>query len=163
MIEVMGETKYKADLEVLKKLQELEVKKGGFLAAEGDIDTREERGVANWNNQGLSKGYDIQCGIKGGKLSGGQKQRVAIARTLISSPKVLLLDEATSALDETSQAKVQQAIEQAMKARTTIIIAHRMSTIEKCSKIFVLEEGKVKEEGNFNDLKNQGGVFSKLA
>lgn len=73
------------------------------------------------------------------------------------------MDEATSALDETSQKKVQGAIEAAMQNRTTIIIAHRMSTIEKCSKIFVLEEGKVKEEGNFNDLKNAGGAFSKLA
>lgn len=82
---------------------------------------------------------------------------------MIAAPKVLLLDEATSALDETSQKKVQQAIEAAMQNRTTIIIAHRMSTIEKCSKIFVLEEGKVKEEGNFNDLKAAGGVFSKLA
>jgi ATP-binding cassette subfamily B protein len=76
---------------------------------------------------------------------------------------VLLLDEATSALDETSQKKVQQAIEAAMQNRTTIIIAHRMSTIEKCSKIFVLEEGKVKEEGAFNELKEKGGAFSKLA
>jgi len=67
--------------------------------------------VPNWNDAELSKGFEILCGLKGGKLSGGQKQRVAIARTLISEPKVLLLDEATSALDETSQAKVQQAIE----------------------------------------------------
>lgn len=88
---------------------------------------------------------------------------MAIARTLVGSPKVLLLDEATSALDETSQKKVQEAIEAAMQNRTTVIIAHRMSTIEKCSKIFVLEDGKVKEEGAFNDLKAAGGAFSKLA
>lgn len=124
---------------------------------------RAKMNVANWNDAPLHDGFNIQCGLKGGKLSGGQKQRVAIARTLIANPKVLLLDEATSALDENSQKKVQQAIEQAMEGRTTIIIAHRMSTIEKCSKIFVLEEGRVKEEGNFNDLKASGGVFSKLA
>lgn len=88
---------------------------------------------------------------------------MAIARTLIGQPRVLLLDEATSALDETSQKNVQAAIEAAMTNRTTVIIAHRMSTIEKCSKIFLLEEGKVKEEGNFDDLKNSGGAFSKLA
>jgi subfamily B ATP-binding cassette protein MsbA len=67
---------------------------------------------------------------------------------------VLLLDEATSALDETSQAKVSKALSEAMKGRTTIVIAHRMSTIEKCDKIFVLDNGKVIESGSFNDLKN---------
>lgn len=111
----------------------------------------------------MSEGFGIQCGIKGGKLSGGQKQRVAIARTIISEPKVLLLDEATSALDETSQARVQDAIENAKKDRTTIIIAHRMTTIERCDKVFLLEEGKVRESGNFNELLNSGGAFSKLA
>lgn len=130
---------------------------------DGDIDTRATRGVSGWNDVKLNKGFEIQCGIKGGKLSGGQKQRVAIARTLIGEPKVLLLDEATSALDETSQAKVQQAIESAMQKRTTIIIAHRMTTIEKCDKVFLLEEGRVRESGNFNDLLNSGGAFSKLA
>lgn len=96
-------------------------------------------------------------------MSGGQKQRVAIARTIIRKPKVLLLDEATSALDEDSQKKVQIALESAMEGRTTIIIAHRMSTIEKCDKIFVLEEGRLSEEGSFNDLKQRGGLFSKLS
>ena len=97
-------------------------------------------------------------------MSGGQKQRVAIARTMMKQPKILLLDEATSALDEDSQKKVQGALENAMKARTTIIIAHRMSTIEKCDKIFVLETGKVIEEGAFQELKNKdGGFFSNLA
>lgn len=130
---------------------------------DGDIDTRAKRGISGYNDVALSKGFEINCGIKGGKLSGGQKQRVAIARTLIGQPKVLLLDEATSALDETSQAKVQQAIEQAMQKRTTIIIAHRMTTIEKCDKVFLLEEGQVRESGSFNDLLNSGGAFSKLA
>ena len=74
-----------------------------------------------------------------------------------------MLDEATSALDEDSQKKVQQALNEAMNGRTTIIIAHRMSTIEKCDKIFALEYGKVKEEGGFSELKAQGGLFSKLA
>ena len=106
---------------------------------------------------------DIKCGLRGAKLSGGQKQRVAIARTIIRKPKVLLLDEATSALDEDSQKLVQKALEQACKGRTTIIIAHRMSTIENCDKIFVLEHGKVKEEGTFQDLKAKGGYFSKLS
>lgn len=111
----------------------------------------------------MHSGYDITCGIKGNKLSGGQKQRIAIARTIIRKPKVLLLDEATSALDEDSQKKVQGALENAMEGRTTIIIAHRMSTIEKCNKIFVLEHGKVIEEGGFEELQAKGGFFSNLA
>lgn len=103
LVRLMGQEKYDSDLDVLKKLEELEVKKGTFLAMDGDVDTRE----ASLKDVEVNKGFEIQCGIKGGKLSGGQKQRVAIARTLIGEPKVLLLDEATSALDETSQAKVQ--------------------------------------------------------
>ena len=104
----------------------------------------------------LHEGYSsTQCGLKGSKLSGGQKQRVAIARTIIRNPRILLLDEATSALDEDSQKKVQAALNNAMEGKTTIIIAHRMSTIEGCDKIFVLEQGKVKEEGGFEDLKNK--------
>lgn len=110
----------------------------------------------------MDKGFKTQCGLKGCKLSGGQKQRVAIARTIIRKPKILLLDEATSALDEDSQKKVQLALEKAMQNRTSIIIAHRMSTIEKCDKIFVLEDGKVKEEGGFEELKAAGGFFAKL-
>ena len=144
-------------------MDEIEAKKGNFQTVDGDVDMRAKNKVPNFDDKQLNKGFDIQCGIKGGKLSGGQKQRVAIARTLISEPKVLLLDEATSALDETSQAKVQQAIEAAMTNRTTIIIAHRMSTIEKCNKVYLLEEGRVRESGNFDELMNSGGAFSKLA
>lgn len=87
---------------------------------------------------------------------------MAIARTIIRNPKILLLDEATSALDEDSQKKVQQALNNAMQGKTTVIIAHRMSTIENCNKIFVLENGSVKEEGKFEDLKNKkNGYFAK--
>lgn len=156
---MIGQKKFDEEVGVLKLLVAQAEKKGEFVAAEGDIDTRAE----SLKKPVLVKGFATQCGIKGGKLSGGQKQRVAIARTLIGEPRVLLLDEATSALDETSQKKVQGAIEAAMQNRTTVIIAHRMSTIEKCAKIFLLEEGKVKEEGNYSDLKNSGGAFSKMA
>lgn len=155
----LGQEEYDKQLDILKQLKERDAKKGNFQVVEGDVDKRDQA----LKDTSLHKGYEIQCGLKGGKLSGGQKQRVAIARTLISEPKVLLLDEATSALDETSQKKVQEAIEAAMKNRTTIVIAHRMSTIKSCGKIFLLEEGKVKEEGNFDSLQAAGGAFSKLA
>lgn len=127
----------------------------------GDIDTRGN----DKHDVHLIDGFEkTQCGLKGSKLSGGQKQRVAIARTIIREPKVLLLDEATSALDEESQAKVTQALDKAMKGRTTIVIAHRMSTIEKCDKIYFLDNGVVKEEGDFKTLSTkQGGYFSNMS
>ena len=158
-VQELGKEKYDKLIETMEILVEKEENKGVFVAQEGMIDQRD----AALKDIELHRGFWIKAGIKGGKLSGGQKQRLAIARTIIRKPKVLMLDEATSALDEDSQKKVQSALDQAMKGRTTIIIAHRMSTIEKCDKIFALEYGKVSEEGNFNALKNQGGLFSKLA
>ena len=112
----------------------------------------------------LPSGYEIDCGVKGGKLSGGQKQRIAIARAIVRQPNILILDEATSALDEESQRKVQLALDNVMADRTSIVIAHRLTTVEKCSRVVVIEDGKVVEEGKFSDLKNQdGGFFANLA
>ena len=159
IVATIGQEKYDEEMEILKKMDTAEQQKGDFQAISGNIDDRPE----SLKDVKLSQGFENSCGIKGGKLSGGQKQRVAIARTVIRSPKVLLLDEATSALDEDSQKKVQEALDQAMEGRTTIIIAHRLSTIEKCDKIFVLEQGRLKEEGGFNELKEKGGYFSKLS
>ena len=97
----------------------------------------------------LHDGFNKECGRKGSKLSGGQKQRVAIARALIKDPKILILDEATSALDEQSQEIVQQALDRAMEGRTSIVIAHRLSTIRNCEWLFVINKGKVVEQGTF--------------
>ena len=85
-------------------------------------------------------------------MSGGQKQRIAIARAVLRQPHILLLDEATSALDEDSQRKVQAALENVMENRTSIVIAHRLTTVEKCSRVAVIEDGVVVEEGTFNQL-----------
>lgn len=100
----------------------------------------------------LHPGYDINCGNRGSKLSGGQKQRVAIARAIIRKPNILLLDEATSALDEESQRKVQAALEKCMIGRTSIVVAHRLTTVEKCNRIAVIADGKIAEEGTFTEL-----------
>ena len=111
----------------------------------------------------LHPGFQKICGLKGSKLSGGQKQRVAIARALIKNPKILILDEATSALDEQSQEIVQQALDRAMEGRTSIVIAHRMSTIQKCSRIIVVHKGQVVEDGTFEELSERpDGHFAKL-
>ncbi len=111
----------------------------------------------------LDPGFQKLCGLKGSKLSGGQKQRIAIARALIKSPKIMILDEATSALDEQSQEIVQQALDRAMEGRTSVVIAHRMSTIKKCNRIVVLHKGKVVEDGTYEELtKIKDGHFARL-
>jgi ABC-type multidrug transport system fused ATPase/permease subunit len=156
----MGEDSYKEALEILAELKKDEAKKGTFVAIQGDID---KRGPEMMDLQ-LHPGFNIQCGIKGSKLSGGQKQRIAIARAIIRRPQILILDEATSALDEESQRKVQVALDNIMKERTSIVIAHRLTTIEKCDRIMVLESGRLVEEGAFTELKlKDGGIFAQLA
>ena len=99
-----------------------------------------------------ASGYECNAGPGGSQLSGGQKQRVAIARAIIKKPRVLLLDEATSALDKESEAVVQQALDRVSVNQTTVVVAHRLSTIEKADRIVVLKEGKVVESGTYSQL-----------
>jgi ABC-type multidrug transport system fused ATPase/permease subunit len=111
----------------------------------------------------LPSGYNTLCGLKGSKFSGGQKQRIAVARAIITKPQVLMLDEATSALDEESQRKVQDALDKVMNDRTSIVIAHRLTTIQKCDRLIVLDQGVVSEEGTYNDLIRSGGMFAQIS
>jgi ATP-binding cassette subfamily B protein len=110
----------------------------------------------------LDQGYDTQVGENGAFLSGGQKQRLAIARAILRNAPILLLDEATSALDSRSEALVQEAIQHLTRGRTTVVIAHRLSTVLGADKICVIESGRLAEEGTVNALLAKGGLFRSL-
>ena len=114
------------------------------------------------SNTKSEKGFDTNIGDRGGRLSGGQRQRVSIARAILKNPPILILDEATSALDTESERLVQDALEKLMKTRTTVAVAHRLSTIKHADEICVLHEGKIVERGTHDELIGKDGYYKKL-
>lgn len=100
----------------------------------------------------MEDGYETYCGERGVQLSGGQRQRIALARAILKNPTILLLDEATSALDSVSENLVQEALEKMMMSRTSVVVAHRLSTIQKADTIAVIKNGKVVEQGSHSQL-----------
>jgi ATP-binding cassette subfamily B protein len=109
---------------------------------------------------GLPDGYDTMVGERGYRFSGGERQRLAIARMLLRNPPVLILDEATSALDTRTERAVQEALDKLFEGRTTIVIAHRLATIERADQIVVLHEGRVVERGTHDDLVTHAGRYA---
>ena len=110
----------------------------------------------------LEKGYDTVIGERGVRLSGGQKQRLSIARVFLKNPPILILDEATSALDNTTEILIQEALDELCKGRTTLVVAHRLSTIKNADEIAVVADGKIAEQGTHDDLVAKGGIYSDL-
>ena len=110
----------------------------------------------------LPQGYDTKVGERGLKLSGGEKQRVAIARTILKDPRILILDEATSALDSRTEQDIQSALRAVSNRRTTLVIAHRLSTVVDADEIIVLQDGMIAERGSHNALLERGGVYARM-
>jgi ATP-binding cassette subfamily B protein len=110
----------------------------------------------------LDKGYDTQIGERGVRLSGGQKQRLSIARVFLKNPPILILDEATSALDNTTEILIQDALDELCRGRTTLVVAHRLSTIKNADEIAVVSDGKIIEQGTHDTLVKLGGEYAEL-
>lgn len=110
----------------------------------------------------LPHGYDTYTGERGVKLSGGQKQRISIARVFLKNPKILILDEATSALDNESEFIVQQSLERLAQGRTTLTVAHRLTTIKNADKILVITKDGIAESGTHDELTAKGGIYANM-
>lgn len=139
------------------------IRYGRLGASDEEVMEAARRAYAHEFIMSFPDGYDTMVGERGESLSGGQRQRIAIARAFIRNAPILLLDEATSALDSESEQLVQKGIEDLMGGRTTLVVAHRLSTIEKADRIYVIEGGKICEEGRHDELVARGGVYGRLA
>ncbi len=125
------------------------------------IEAAKRANIHDWV-MSLEHGYDTEIGERGVRLSGGQKQRLSIARVFLKDPAILILDEATSALDNTTEILIQRALDELCQGRTTIVVAHRLSTIRNADKIAVISDGRVAEEGTHEELMELQGIYSKL-
>ncbi|MCD2452624.1 ATP-binding cassette domain-containing protein [Methylicorpusculum oleiharenae] len=139
------------------------IRMGKLDATDAEIKAAAKAAAADEFISHLPDGYDTFLGERGIRLSGGQRQRIAIARAILKNPPILLLDEATSALDAESEKWVQAAMEQVMKNRTTLVIAHRLATVLNADRIVVMDKGKIVANGTHQELLKQGGLYARLA
>jgi ATP-binding cassette subfamily B protein len=139
------------------------IRYGKPQASDAEVHDAAQAAFADAFIRELPQGYDTFLGERGIRLSGGQRQRIAIARAILKNPPLLLLDEATSALDAESERMVQAALEAAMRNRTTLVIAHRLATVQKADRIVVIDRGRLVEQGTHAELVAQGGVYAGLA
>jgi len=139
------------------------IRYGKPQASDTEVHAAAQAAFADAFIRELPQGYDTFLGERGIRLSGGQRQRIAIARAILKNPPLLLLDEATSALDAESERMVQAALEAAMRNRTTLVIAHRLATVQKADRIVVIDRGRLVEQGTHAELVAQGGVYAGLA
>lgn len=135
---------------------------GKLNATEEEIIQASKRAKIYDYIMSLPNGFNTEIGERGVKLSGGQKQRLSIARVFLKNPPILILDEATSALDNTTEIQIQEALNELAKGRTTLVVAHRLSTIKNADRILVVNQGKIIEEGSHQELLDKNGVYSTL-
>jgi len=138
------------------------IRYGNLEASEAGVQAASKAAYAHDFITGLPDGYHTVVGEKGVNLSGGQRQRIAIARAILKNPRILLLDEATSSLDTESERLVQDAVEHLLEGRTTFVVAHRLSTIQRADRILVLDKGKLVEEGSHAQLMERKGLYHYL-